>query len=327
MPKISIGPSSRGRLAWFNRRVVLDPAAGPEGGHDRASWLFVVSTEDHALSVARHGPIGFDRLLREYSRRCSPRTGLPLSSLPKPSSQPLRNSALHPREARWLSFLDRAGFSSELKRAEHAFFWNMFSNSTIARFMNRRPVFFLDCGHMARAIPGLTAVAINHYYAGASPEVFGAGEDWCLDRLGARACAQEEALAAARGMDAVGHAGRPDRQTPFTTLRTRSDEQAPDFRRGSLLRWPNFTSGTTAPTKFRRSWWMGHIFARRPSRACRSLPSKSLNAATRLVSTRYSSRSAFAESTRSEPKSSPLPKPGVTRPSASSARGRWLRPA
>lgn len=63
-----------------------------------------------------------------------------------------------------LPFASHGVFTGLLLETEHAFYWNMLSNSVAARMVNHLSAFFFDRGHLARAIPALEARARRSYF-------------------------------------------------------------------------------------------------------------------------------------------------------------------
>jgi hypothetical protein len=82
--------------------------------------------------------------------------------------------------------------------AEYVFYWNVFSNSVLARVANRLPVFFFDCGHMAYAIPPLLEVGLRRYYPGCTLPFLDPRRPLAPGELAAEAARQEPGLEGAR---------------------------------------------------------------------------------------------------------------------------------
>jgi hypothetical protein len=89
-------------------------------------------------------------------------------------------------------------FTALLGEAEHVFYWNMFSNSVLARVMNHRSAFFFAPGHLAHAIPSLPGLAVRHYYAGAAPTFLDPARPPSAAELARLAAEQDRALEGAR---------------------------------------------------------------------------------------------------------------------------------
>ena len=86
------------------------------------------------------------------------------------------------------NFCSHKLFTALLLDAEYAFYWNMFSNSLLARLCNGLPIFFFDIGHLDLT-PGLLKLAVRHYFRGWQPV--------CLDQR------QELAIPILRILDSV----------------------------------------------------------------------------------------------------------------------------
>ncbi len=72
-------------------------------------------------------------------------------------------------EVQLLEAVPYAQFVDILLRAEYAFYWNVFSFSTLLRLMIGRPVFFFDRGHLARIVRGYYDAAVVCYFGGIEP--------------------------------------------------------------------------------------------------------------------------------------------------------------
>ena len=159
------------QLVFFNPRLLSDVAerAGLRGrladiGADpaRAHWLFVLAGEDYGAQAARLGAQRFEALLRERlgdAARCGRQAVL---VAPQPCAERIAAAAIP--GVRALSFCSHALFNALLLTAEHAFYWNLFSNSATARLANGLPVLYFDAGHMAQAIPPLLELGMQSYF-------------------------------------------------------------------------------------------------------------------------------------------------------------------
>jgi len=187
-----------------------DPAATAQ--HAAASWplwLFVLSGEDGQQQVSRWGEATFCRMLVDRIRdghRCQRRTvflgptGLVRRVQSMLEAAPAATAdGTHAHAGRDFCGLDE--FRALQSVAEHAFYWNPLSNSIVSRLVRGQSIFFLDEGHMARAMPALASVAMNHYFQGLTPRVMRLDETWSLDALEAAHHQQRQQLAPAR--DAV----------------------------------------------------------------------------------------------------------------------------
>jgi hypothetical protein len=155
---------------------------------DLKRWLFVISAEDYGAGVAQWGRAGFDNLLARRLRETAEARRQPILIGPPPCIEALRRGTSNPASALLLDFCNYVTFRSLLCEAEYCFHWNIFSDSIIARVMNRQPVFFFDQGHLVRAMPSFLDAGIKHFYAGHAPP--------CLDQNAPLSANQFAALAA-----------------------------------------------------------------------------------------------------------------------------------
>ncbi len=137
-------------------------------------WLFVISAEDYGAGVAQWGKAGFDDFLARRLKETADAGRQPILIGPQLCIQAVRRGTSNPASALLLDFCNYVTFRSLLCEAEYCFYWNIFSDSIIARAMNRQPVFFFDPGHLVRAMPSFLKLGIEHFYAGHAPP--------CLDQ-------------------------------------------------------------------------------------------------------------------------------------------------
>jgi hypothetical protein len=158
MPTEGIAVADR---VWFaNPGAIRADRAGDEG----PSWLFIVSAEDYAHQAASLGRDAFERLLLEHLGNATRQGRRPVLIGPMACIESMRSAGKAIPEAVLMPFCRHDVFRDQLLGAEHVFYWNVFSNSILARVMNRRPVFFFARGHMAHAIPRLYDAGLRHYY-------------------------------------------------------------------------------------------------------------------------------------------------------------------
>jgi hypothetical protein len=180
-------------LSFFNRHVLIQPRANLA---TRQHWLFVLSLEDYGAQVSRFGKSRFDDVLANLVRQTIGAGCQAILIVPEACRLTLDlEDAKHVVRAAGCS---HEQYSTYLLEAEYAFFWNVFSNSTARRLINRRPVFFFDAGHITRAMPPLWHTGIAHYFAGAEPDILDAQESLVAAELAALASRQDEALQCAR---------------------------------------------------------------------------------------------------------------------------------
>jgi hypothetical protein len=197
------------RVAFFNEAILLPP--GGLAAHRKrladtlgldpgtARWLFVLSAEDYAGQRGLWGGGGrFDEILIERLQETVGQGRQPVLVAPAAAIAAIRQQASAPKSLVALPFCGYDLFTALLLDAEHAFYWNIFSNSILARVLNHRPVFFFDPGHLARAIPPLAEAGLEHYYAGAEPPYLSRSVPLEAGELGQLAQRQEPTLEPAR---------------------------------------------------------------------------------------------------------------------------------
>jgi hypothetical protein len=149
------------RVSFANRRAIRGaPAPGPP------RWVFVLSAEDYGHQAAALGRAAFEGLLLDHLDNAIRQGRQPVLIAPSACIDALKASGRASEGATLLSFCRHDVFRKHLLGAEHALYWNVFSNSILARVMNRLPVFFLARGHMAHAMPRLYEAGLRHYYPG-----------------------------------------------------------------------------------------------------------------------------------------------------------------
>jgi hypothetical protein len=197
-----------GSVSFYNPHVVLDDAAratrtaralktlGVIRGLKR--WLFVLSAEDYGAGVARWGKNRFDALLASKLKETAGAGRQPVLIGPSPCLDALRHGTSNPTSAVLLEFCEYLTFQSLLCEAEYAFYWNIFSDSIIARVMNRQPVFFFDAGHLVRAMPPFFEAGLNHFYAGNAPHFLDLDATLSAEGLAVSAVDEDRKLERAR---------------------------------------------------------------------------------------------------------------------------------
>jgi len=206
---VPVEPGSHTRnLSFFNphllldrvqARQALDPLVGPLGlDPARPRWIFVMSTEEYGGQLARQGHAEAHRRLAACLDQAVAAGRQPVLVAPPPCAEAMRGRRPAPPGLVALPFCDHPTFMALLLEAEHAFYWNVFSNSVMARAVNHLPVFFFDPGHLARAVPPLHEAGMRLYFPGATLAYLDQREPLSAARLAERAAAQEAALAPAR---------------------------------------------------------------------------------------------------------------------------------
>ncbi|MDP6989806.1 MAG: hypothetical protein QF903_10040 [Planctomycetota bacterium] len=162
-PEGSHLPAAR-RLSFFNPVLC---GVGEEAGAEQdapASWLFLLSTADLHVQLARLGKAAFADLL-------AARLADAVAAGRRPT---LLGSALVPEllrgrvgdEVELLSTCPFAEFTERLKAAEVAFYWNSFSHSLLARVARGLPVFLFDRGHLAHTVAPFHEAAVRGHFGG-----------------------------------------------------------------------------------------------------------------------------------------------------------------
>lgn len=194
--------------AFFNPAMLLTDSARAAhaatreriAGVDRARahWLFVLAQEDYGAQAARLGRAAFEALLLDRLRDTQAARRQPVLVAPRGCVGALAATGRVPDGAALLPFCGQAEFEALLMSAEHVFYWNLFSNSAPARFVNRLPALFFDIGHMAHALPTLLELGLRSYYPGAVLHPLDQRQPLAPEHLTARAAEQAASLEAAR---------------------------------------------------------------------------------------------------------------------------------
>jgi hypothetical protein len=184
--------------------------ASAEGGGACAEepyWLFALSSEDGQQQLARWGEAAFCSALHDRIReahRCQRRTvfvGPPALVHRVQSLLEATNGGTPCPAHEGRDFCCLETFRQLQSHAEHAFYWNPLSNSIVSRLARGQSIFFLDQGHMARSMPTLYDVAVQHYFRGAAIPILQLADSLSLDALAELDREQQRRLAPAR--DAV----------------------------------------------------------------------------------------------------------------------------
>jgi hypothetical protein len=190
-PAMLLGEADRERCAARAGAVLgVDPA--------RPHWLFVLAQEDYGAQVGRLGRVPFESLLIERLRDVDAAHRRAVLIAPRACVDALVATGRVPGGAVLLPFCSQADFHALLMSAEHAFYWNVFTNSAPARLINQLPVSFLDMGHMAHAMPPLLELGLRSYYPGARMAPLDQRAPLVPEVLATRAAEQDASLAAAR---------------------------------------------------------------------------------------------------------------------------------
>lgn len=173
---VHLAPAPAGPLhqACHNPRLVLTPPQraalwarlgeiGIEAG--MPFWLFVLSGMDYRVQCRLLGRTRLDARLQALGRQTRAAGCQPVFIVPPLACESLSGEA--GGSALALASCDHLRFRALLLHAQHLFYWNLLSNSVLARVANGGSVFFFDDGHLARFVPTLLPVALEGYYRNA----------------------------------------------------------------------------------------------------------------------------------------------------------------
>jgi hypothetical protein len=147
------------RTERLARRIALDP--------QRPRWLFLLASEDYGAQIARLGRDRFEALLLERLEDTARAGCQPLLMGPRPCVEVLSTAGRGIPGLILMSFCAHDLFEDLLLEARYVFYWNVLSNSLLARMANRLPVLFFDRGHLANAMPALLELGLETYFDGA----------------------------------------------------------------------------------------------------------------------------------------------------------------
>jgi hypothetical protein len=199
------GFASTEAVSFSNENMVRPPAFVPcprsvlaEVGADpsRPRWLFLLSDVDYSIQAACHGP-RFDDLVTDKLREAARAGRQPVLVAPRACTSAVTLRSPPVDGLVLLTACRYELFVSLLLEAEYAFYWNIFSNSVVARVLNRLPIFFLDCGHMAQMMPALFAQGIKQYFGSSELPYHDLTRPLEAGRLATAAADQARALAPA----------------------------------------------------------------------------------------------------------------------------------
>ena len=165
-------------VSFFNGHIILPVSAFAECERKlsgwmrlaagRKRWVCVLSLEDYGAQVKRHGRARFDDLLINTLQQIARAGRQPILVAPEACLASIQGTGPSIDGLVLLPFCGYDLFEALLLEAEYVFYWNIFSNSILARAINHLPVFFFDPGHMAHAIPALYDLGMKRYYPGAA---------------------------------------------------------------------------------------------------------------------------------------------------------------
>jgi hypothetical protein len=198
------GLAGERKVSVFNPHILSDAASMQQRRTrlaDRISidlrrprWLFLLASEDYGAQIARLGREQFEALLLERLEDAAHAGRQPLLIAPQPCVDSLSRAGRAIPGLVLLSFCAHDLFADLLLEAEYAFYWNMLSNSLLARLANRLPALFFDRGHLAYAIPALLELGLKTYFAGAQFAVLDQRQGLAPGALAELAAAQQLTL-------------------------------------------------------------------------------------------------------------------------------------
>ncbi len=159
----------------------------------RPRWVFVLATEDYEGLVGEYGP-AFDELLTDQLYEALYQGRQPVLVAPPRCTSAVALRATTGDGLLLVPFCRHTQFMSLILDAEYVFFWNLFSNSVVARAVNRLPMFFFDRGHMARYCPGLFERYMTCYFTAGCPPCLPMDEPLDAEQLPRRAAEQADAM-------------------------------------------------------------------------------------------------------------------------------------
>lgn len=195
-------------VSFFNEHIILPASVFAECERKLSSrislapgvrrWVCVLSLEDYGAQVARHGRARFDGMLINILRQTARAGRQPILVAPEACLASVRAQGPSIDDLVLLPFCGYVLFEALLFEAEYVFYWNIFSNSILARAINHLPVFFFDPGHMAHAIPPLYELGMSRYYPGATLTYLDERREHSIAELAALAAELEHNLREAR---------------------------------------------------------------------------------------------------------------------------------
>lgn len=156
-------------------------------------WLFVLGASDYNPQIKRDGAdcvhASLSRKLLEAMNE-GRRAALIAPAACIAALE--RDTAL--KDCVFVQNCDYFRFMTILLAAEYAFYWNVFSASIVARFLNRRPTFFFAAGHIADENQIMFEKGMKFYYRNAQPTYLHPGDPLRAASLSNAALAQEVQL-------------------------------------------------------------------------------------------------------------------------------------
>jgi hypothetical protein len=198
------GVAGANKIALFNPQIISDAASTQQRGPRLAArigidlrrprWLFVLGSEDYGAQVTRLGRESFDAVLLSRLEDAAQAGRQPVLIAPPPCVDALARSDRTVGGLIPLSFCGYELFVDLLLEAEYVFYWNVLSNSLLARLANRLPALFFDRGHLAHVMPALLDRGLKTYFPGAELTLLDQRKRLAADALALLAAGQEQTL-------------------------------------------------------------------------------------------------------------------------------------
>ena len=192
------------KVALFNPQIISDAPSTQQRGPRLAArlgidlrrprWLFLLGSEDYGAQVTRLGRESFEAMLLSRLEDAAQAGRQPVLIAPQPCIDALARAGRAVDGLISLSFCGYDLFVDLLLEAEYVFYWNVLSNSLLARLANRLPAFFFDRGHLAHVMPALLHLGLKTYFPGAELMLLDQGQRLTTNALGALAAEQERSL-------------------------------------------------------------------------------------------------------------------------------------
>jgi hypothetical protein len=182
MPHLNPAPlvsSDLPTISFFNRALI----AGDESDItmsesvvpvDRGPyWLFILGDEDHRRQEGLRGSRRFLEMMADTIRQARASGRHPVLLAPAACLAAV-GAQLGPDEASLLPFCSYPHFVTLLMEADHVFYWNTISSSSLLRIVNRRPVSYFERGHLGGVLEPVYRQTVRWFYQGWEPP--------CLDQ-------------------------------------------------------------------------------------------------------------------------------------------------
>ncbi len=131
-------------------------------------WLLALSAEDYAAQCNRIGSAEFHKTMNRFVHEIAKQGRDPVLLAPSALVDALQSLTGDCPGVHLVRYWPQDLFHALSLDAEFAFYWNIFSNSILARVANHGSVFFFHEGHLPNAIPSIRALGLQRYYHNAA---------------------------------------------------------------------------------------------------------------------------------------------------------------